>query len=183
LRTDQLAKDVNGPWTEAGRTQLFETAPPGQALATKTPQLPTVAPDGPQQLPAVVDQPRPESKIAVASRAGRLFIVATGRGAIAAGAKLSGVLSERAKRRHEIKLAKIQADAIAKANQSSPSPMQSTGQGPITFAPQIVQTTIIKNVNRAGGCGCSGCGVVLILALLALIGFIIYQASLRTPLH
>jgi hypothetical protein len=84
-----------------------------------------------------------------------------------------------------LKLAKIKAQAAAGAQQ--PQTHIPTGPpvpaGPIMFAPQIVQTTVVKVINRnSGGCGCTGCSLILLLILLAIL-WGVYYSSTHSPPH
>jgi hypothetical protein len=157
LPSDQLAKDAAGPWTEARRTPLFVNAPTELTIESKPASL---IPSG-ESLPAeTVDQVGPvkgelvggSGKTAPVIQASKSIATAFGRGTLATGSAVVRYLSTRSQRRHELKLAKIQAQAMA--NSQRPQPPAATTPGtPITFTPNIVQTTVVKVVNRnSGGC-------------------------------
>ena len=172
LPTDQLAKDAAGPWTEASRTTLFASKPVEPPRVEPTPQslVPKVE-HLPVQEQTVQEQPDSSGKLATFIRATNVIIASIGRGTLAVGGSVVRSLSTRAKRRHELKLAKIQAQALSDS-QHPQTPAATSG--PITFAPQIVQSTVVKVVNKnSGGCGCSGCGAVLLLILLAVLALAI----------
>lgn len=178
LPTDQLAKDAAGPWTEASKTALFSkpVEPPPLPLAPRAETLPT---------PAVQDRPADASKVETALRTTKTVATAIGRGTLAVGSAISRALATRAARRHELKLAKIQAKAAAAAQ--NPQQPIATGPpapaGPIMFAPQIVQTTVVKVINRnSGGCGCPGCSFILLLILLAIL-WAVYSMNTHSPPH
>ena len=181
LPTDQLAKDAAGPWTEARRTPLFaeESAgpPPGGRviLPPAPPPLPFAPTAERQPVEFVQDQVAGDSKTAVVVRTGKAIIVTVGQGALAVGGAVSRAISARAQRRHELKLVKIQAQAAAQA-QRPPQPTATAPGAPITFAPQMIQTTVVKVINRnSGGCGCSGCAMILLLILLAIWAVVHYS--------
>jgi len=187
LPTDQLAKDVAGPWTEASRTTLFakkegepsppppQQAPPQQAL-TKVKNAPLAPITEP--LP-VQDQVTFSSRMIMVVRGTNVFFAAIGHGILSAAGAVGRSLSTRAQRRHELKLAKIQAQALADSQRPKTESAVSAAPGapavPIIIAPQMTQTTVVK-VTRSGGCGCSGCGTLVILILLGIVGAIIYVA-------
>lgn len=179
LPTDQLAKDAAGPWTEAGRTTLFAkkpaepiepTEPTPQTLVPKVEYLPV------QDQP-VQDKPSTSDTIAKVVRATNVFLTSVGRSTLAVGGTVARSLSTRAKRRHELKLAKIQAQALADSQRPQTHATSSAAPtGPIMFAPQMAQTTVVKIVNKnSGGCGCSGCGLILLLILLAVLAAAVYS--------
>ncbi len=164
LPTDQLAKDAAGPWTVASRTTLFAKEPAEPPRLKPAPQslVPKV------EHPPVQDQPASSKyKVAIVVRATNVFIAAVGRGTLAAGGAVVCSLSTRAKRRHELKLAKIQAQTLADSQRPQ---APTTPTGPITFTPQMAQTTVVKVVNRGGCSGCSGCGLILLLIMLGRAG-------------
>ena len=171
LPTDQLAKDAAGPWTEASRTTLFAKEPAGAPRLEPAPLslVPRV------EHPPVQDQPARGNKVAMVVRATKLSITTVGHGAIAAGGAVASFLSTRARRRHELKLAKIQAQALADSQRPAAA---ATPTGPIMFAPQMAQTTVVKVVNRSG-CGCSGCGLILFLIVLGVLAAALYVGTLR----
>jgi hypothetical protein len=183
LPTDQLAKDAAGPWTEASKTKLFAAEPQPRTA---------IAPQG-ERLPVAVAQQSepPQNKFAPVVRTGQVIVSKVAGGTVATWNAIARTLSVRAQRKHEIKLAKIQAKAMAEANRPPaphqpehprPAPQQPPPQ-PVTIVPQIVQTTVVKVVNKNtnGGCGCSGCGVLLLIVLLAIIAAAIYNGSQPTP--
>jgi hypothetical protein len=172
--TDELATDAGGPWTEAGRTPLF-LPQPGANVLPPAPQTLIPKSDNP---PALETKPNPDQrasigKIAAAVRTSKTIVVAIGQGALTAGGGLSRAISAWSQRRHELKVAKIQANALAAGQRPDASPTAHP-TGPIAFSPQTFQTTVIKIVNRNDGCGCSGCGSVLLLSLLAILAYVIY---------
>lgn len=154
LPTDQLAKDAAGPWTEASRTQLF--AQPPQPLS----QPPAVTPPPQTQLTTPPPEPQPPetSKGAVILQSGFAVFKSIGQGTLAAGGAVGRTLSTGAQRRHEIKLAKIQAKVLTDSQrianqQANPPAVQQQPQQPIVVAPQIVQSTVVHvvNKNKVGG--------------------------------
>jgi hypothetical protein len=89
---------------------------------------------------------------------------------------VSRTLATRSQRKHEIKLAKIQAGALKPQHPPAPQPRSAPSQQqPAVFAPQIHQTTVVKvvNTNKQSVYGCSGCGVLLLLILIGLFVLII----------
>lgn len=186
LPTDQLAKDVAGPWTEASKTKLFAAEP------LPKPQTNAIVPQA-ERLPVTVEAEPQPSKIAPVIRTGQVIVNKVAGSAVATWSAIVRTLSVRAQRKHEIKLAKIQAKALAEANRPPmpqqpdyprPAPQQPPPQ-PITVAPQIVQTTVVKvvstNTNMNAGCGCSGCATLLVIVLLAISAVAIYNANTPTP--
>ena len=174
LPTDQLAKDAAGPWTEASRTILFAKKPTEPSSLEPTPQalVPKV-----EYLPVrdqpIQDQPASSNKLATIVQTTNVFIAAIGRGTLTVSSAVVRSLSTRAQRRHELKLAKIQSQALADSQQPQ---ARATPTGSIMFAPQMAQTTVVKIVNRnRGGCGCSGCGLILLLILLAVLAAGVYS--------
>ncbi len=183
LPTDKLAKDAAGPWTEAYRTSLF-------ARPTGLPQpQPNPEPE-PPSLPLVPFAPpvqdRPLSltviseKLFVAVRVTKVVITTVGRGTLAASVAVARSLSTRAQRRHELKLAKIQAQALVDSRRPhapAPAPARAlAAPAPITFAPNIVQSTIVKVTNKnSRGCGCGGCGMILLLIVLGLVALVMFS--------
>lgn len=167
LPTDQLAKDAAGPWTEAGKTKLFESPP------AVVPQV--------EQLTVVLEQESPQSKIAPALQTGQLIAGKVAGGTVATWKALSQALAVRAQRKHEIKLAKIQAAAMADANRppvpQPPTYHRPAAREPVSPPPQIIQTTVVKVVNKnaTGGCGCSGCGTLLLLLFIGFIALMIFS--------
>jgi hypothetical protein len=132
--TDQLAKDVAGPWTEAARTNLFAKANVSvPVVATAT--LPVKA-----EVPAPVKLVQQEVTTTADSelRKSRLGFIST------AGSAVGRSMSERAKRKHEVKLAKIQADALADSRR--PVVQQSAPPPPA----QSVNVNVVQNVNVSG---------------------------------
>jgi hypothetical protein len=177
LPTDQLAKDAAGPWTEAGRTTLFAGKPAVSApveSVTQNPPTKAVATsvgypvqEQTPQDPPIDDPPASGGKLAAIVHTTIVVFDSIGRGALVAGGTVVRSLSTRAKRRHELKLAKIQAEA------NHPQ-----ANGPITFASQMVQSTVVRVVNKhTGGCGCSGCAAVLLLILLGIAVLAIVAAN------
>ena len=145
------------------------TEPTPQALVPKAEYLPV------QDQP-VQDKPSTSDRIAIVVRATNVFLTSVGRGTLAAGGAVVRSLSTRAQRRHELKLAKIQAQALADSQRpQAPAASSAAPTGPIMFAPQMAQTTVVKIVNKnSGGCGCSGCGPNSSLILLAVLAFAVY---------
>lgn len=182
LPTDQLAKEIAGPWNEAGRTTLFAKPKPS---TTATPELsPNSLVAKPEGLPDVVRMPE---STRTATQIGRAFFAGIGRGMLVTWGVVSRSMATRSQRRHEIRLAKIQAKALVDSQRvSAPqrnvqAPPGTTPTKPVVFAPQIHQTTVVQVVskNKQTAYGCSGCGVVL---LLILIGFIVLAiVSSATP--
>jgi hypothetical protein len=182
LPSDLLAKDVAGPWTEASRALLEDrTQPPPlpQPLARRT-EIPVPTP------PPIIEPP--PSKVSVAIQGGKILASAVGRGTLKTAnvvgrgtlttvEAIGRSLAERSRRRHELKLAKIQAEAARP--QQLPSVVEPTA--PIYFAPEIIQTTIIRNTNenaRGCGSGCEGCALIL-LAILAYLIWSTYTDNYR----
>jgi hypothetical protein len=163
LQTDQLAKDVAGPWTDAGRTKLFAKPKPTlKPVAESPPERTSLVPKS-ESLPKVVDTPQTTTQI------NRGIIASLSRGALATWGAISRSLATRAQRKHELKLAKIQAKALADSKRPS-APRSSASTPPARtastarFPPQVVQTTIVKvvNTNRQSVYGCSGCSLILL---------------------
>jgi hypothetical protein len=180
LPTDQLAKDVAGPWTEASRTTLFANKegepsrppPPPQQALTKVGNQP-LAPV-PEPLP-VQDRPTFSDRMIMVVRGTNVFFATIGHGILSAGGAVGRSLSTRAQRRHELKLAKIQAQALADSQRPKVDPaLPAAPAVPIIVAPQMTQTTVVKVTQN--GCGCSGCGTLVMLILLGILGAIIYFA-------
>ena len=177
LPTDLLAKDIAGPWTEAGKTTLFENA--SQASAPNAPRPTAII--LPAEKPPIVVVAEPEQQPASPSKGRVIARVITHQ--LAQGTRtflgaVSSTLATRAQRKHEIKLAKINAQAIASANQPSvpqkPQPTAPpTTPRPVVIAPQVVQTTVVKivNHNNHDGCGCTGCLLLLLIAVIAAMVF------------
>jgi hypothetical protein len=172
--SDQLSEDAAGPWTEARRSPLFVNRPEGRAeLSPSPPARPPALPPSlaPRDEPLITQSgPQPSQiqpaagKAEVAVRMGKTVATAFGRGTVAVGSAVARSLSTRSQRRHELKLAKIQAEALVR---SQPPQAAMTAPGtPATFAPQIVQTTIVNTTNRnTHGC-LSGCAVLLLLIII-----------------
>lgn len=152
LASDQLAKDIAGPWKDAGTTTLFAKPPAVQttpsALTTRTEEVP----------PAVIEPPRVGR---MALQTGRAFFAVIGRGMLATFGAASRSMATRAQRKHEIKIARIHAAAMSESRR--PIAM------PSTQPPQIQQATVVKIVNKQSAYGCTGCSVVLLLILIGLI--------------
>lgn len=177
LPTDLLAKDVTGPWKQAGRTTLYATepaTPPTPSKADAEPASAALVPKT-EQLPAVAE-PRERSRT-ITQVTGAVFL-GIGRGVVATWSALSRSLTTRAQRRHELKLAKIHAKAIAESRRPPASKASATPQttGP---PPQVVQSTVVKIVNRHQG-GCSGCGLILLLILLGVLAPVIFGSIAPT---
>jgi hypothetical protein len=187
LPTDLLAKDAAGPWKEAASTTLFAaTTPPKPPEQIPAQDRSTTLVQTTERLPVVIE-PAQGNRVILATRS---FFTSFGRGSLSVWTVVTRSLSTRSQRKHELKLAKIQADALAKAFADShqpPAPQQAprpiaqpqpvvAAQPPITFAPQIVQTTIVKVENKNAG-GCSGCALLLLLILIVIIAFIIYAGT------
>ena len=173
LPTDQLAKDAAGPWTDAAKTEFFpKLAPPVSPMIVQ-----------PVTPPAVVETPMadqatpPIAPVFTIIRGAKTVFATFGRGSLAATRSIGGMLSTRAQRKHEIKLAKIQAKAMIEASRTQQvvAPQSPPGHPPpyqsITVSPTIVQSTTIVNVvkKNARGWGCSGCGSILILIILGIL--------------
>lgn len=184
--TDQLAKDAAGPWTAASSTSLFREEPiPGL-------QGPQVQPESAHQItpaagsPAVEQLPIPhspstESTAGKVIRKGLTTLTNVGRGALYTGGAASRWFAVRSKRRHEIKLAKIHAQGLVDS-QRLQTTAQASARAAVTTSPQLVQTTVVKVVNRNnGGCGCSGCGLILLLIVLGVIAALIYSGMNPSP--
>lgn len=176
--TDQIAKDAGGPWTEARRSSLFPKEP-SKADGTQPPAIIPTA----KQLPAV---PQPQSteltpqksKVAVVVTTTKVVVGTVGRGLQSVGGAIGRSLAERSRRKHELKLAEIQAKAMADANRPpaipqqspAPAPVQTPASSqPIVFAPQMTTVVNVVNKNNADGCGCSGCASLIVLAFLGLV--------------
>lgn len=182
LPTDLLAADVSGPWTQASRTSIFSKQPPELPVAAQTELAPT-APLNP--IVRNVDQPPTESSdspispVSTVARGGLAIIKVFGRGTLTAGSALTRWYSLRSHRRHEIKLAKIQAQTVAESKRKEvtrPSAFAPPPPASITVSPRIVQTTVVKVVNKnSGSCGCSGCAVVLLLIIIGIVALVIYS--------
>jgi hypothetical protein len=171
LPTDLMAKDAGGPWKPASQSKLFAKQP--DSIPSPVPT--SIAP-AQERLPAETKPPR-ESKVVIIGRGILISITTIGRGISAAGGALGRSLSASARRRHELKLAKIQAKAITDSQRIQ----QPTATGPITFAPQIVQTTVVKVINKnSGGCGCSGCGTLLLLIILGVAAAVYFSNAKPT---
>lgn len=167
LPTDLLAKDPAGPWTDASRTKLFAkkkiVEPPRELSPIDLPASPEFVPTAelvpaPRRTDEVATQSPPKSPIHIISVVGRGFVTTI--------LVVSGSFSGWLKRRHEIKLATIQAKGSQVAGASGAS-------NPIVFAPQTNQTTVVKIINRNSGCGCSGCGGCGLLLLLLLVACLV----------
>jgi hypothetical protein len=171
LPTDQLAKDAAGPWTEASKTKLFTTT--------------AIVPQ--PERPPVAAEPELLSKLAPVINTSRTIVSKVTGGTVATWVAIARTLSVRAQRKHEIALAKIQAQALVDANRppvpqqperQRPAPQPQQPQQQVVFAPQVVQTTVVKVVNKNsnGGC-CSGCAVLILLAII----FFVVAAALSDP--
>ena len=190
LPTDQLAKDAAGPWSEASRTSLFPKEPVPEVLGPQAQSEPALQHSPLAILPAVEHFPTQygpsessntgrvaKTSLAVVKNVGRSFLVT--------GGAISQWLSVSSQRRHELKLAKIQAKALADSQRiqtahptAPPPPIPAA----VTIAPRLVQTTVVKVVNRnSGGCGCSGCGLILLLIVLGLIAIAVYSEMNQSP--
>jgi hypothetical protein len=180
--TDQLAKDVAGPWKEAGSTTLF--AKPKQTSVVESAPPTSLVPK-PESLPAVVEEPESGKAVTQVVHVVHVVFGGIGRGMLATWGAVSRSMATRSQRKHELKIAKIQAEALAKsqrppAPQARPAapPQQSAPQ--TVYVPQVHQTTVVQVVNKntQSVYGCSGCGVVL---LLLLIGFIVLVIMSSAP--
>jgi hypothetical protein len=168
LPTDLLAEDVAGPWKKAADTTLYAKNSTTEITTELRPTTLVAKSDESPVLPQFAEHKPP-----TAAKVSGVIISAFGRGTLAVVRTLSQVLARRSQRKHELNLAKIQAQALANSQRSSglsetaARTSSAPAPTPITFAPQIVQTTIVKAVSRGGGgCGCSGCGAILLLILL-----------------
>ena len=152
--------------------------------ASKRASVPAVA-RPPQPLavpqPAAQQQTESEGPIFTIVRVGKTVFATVGRGMLVASGAVGRAIAKSAERRHEIKLAKIKAQSdryIAEAQRpqaqsASTPPVPAAPAAPITFAPQMVQTTVVNITNRtATRTGCGGCGCLLLI-LLAVIVFVI----------
>jgi TM2 domain-containing membrane protein YozV len=148
--TDQLAKDAAGPWTPAARTSLFAKAPAtniavaqSKPLAKQQSQPPVVG-----NLATTVQEPQTNAnagnnKVASAAKAG-LGALSSAGGAVARS------LAERSKRKHELKLAKIQAQALADSRR--PAAPQAPPQPAYSAPPpqQSINVNVVQQVNIGG---------------------------------
>ncbi len=180
LPTDQLAKEMVGPWKDAGQTTLFassasdatplvNTQPPGSSSSS----IITTS----QNLPATIEEPPAGTHKSL--QVARIVLGGMGRGMLATWGAVSRTLATRAQRKHELKLAKIQAEALAKAQRPPepqppvrpPAPQQPPPppQVVIVQPPPVRQTTVVHVMNRNihADYGCSGCGLILLVLLLA----------------
>jgi hypothetical protein len=185
VSTDQLAKDLEGPWKEAGSTSLF--ARPEQAIgpAVRASQAISLAPKPEVPPPVVVEKSEPQTgneAVAQTLRAVHVVFGGVGRGMIASWGAVSRTMATRSQRKHELKLAKIQAGALKSQHPPAPQPRTAprAQQQPADFAPQIHQTTVVQvvNKNKQSVYGCSGCSVLLLLILIGL--FVLIVASTPT---
>lgn len=185
VETDEFSQSAEGPWiTGRQAPKLFPSAKP--AALQPAPQV--------AQPPAVIEEPEPKSAgpvfvmlrvgkqaavgaLRVSDKLGRAVMVATG--AMAAAIRVSS------QRRHEIKLAKIQAKADVDKHKAqveasrpqpvyrepAPQPAAPHGQT-IVFAPIMQQQTVVETIfatpERKRGCGCSGCLLIVLLAFIAM---------------
>ena len=167
LPTDELAKDVAGPWHPAGSTNLFASSLPAKV------EPPTVL----APLPPVVAEDAPQGR--TAAQTSLLVFAAVGKGMLATGGAVGRMVAARSQRRHEIKLAKIQASA---AQKNVPAPRE-RHQPVAAPAPVINQTTVVQivNSNQQTAYGCGGCGTVLLLILLGILAFILFGDYANQP--
>src|SRR5436190_10005257 len=117
LPTDQLARDAAGPWTEARQTKVFaKVEPPAPTSLTPSPAMP----------PAVLQEQPVPNKGAMVVQSVKVVFVTIGRSLQSITGVVGRSLSTRAQRRHEIKLAKIQAQALVDSQRqhTPPAPIQ-----------------------------------------------------------
>jgi hypothetical protein len=189
--TDQLAKDIAGPWKDAARTTLFAAPQPVPEPAVES--SPSSLVPKPDKVPAVVEVQEPSGSTTAAKtiiHVGQVVFAGIGRGMLASWGAISRSMATRSQRKHEIKLAKIQANALTNSRRQI-APHQRhvetpAKQAPTVFAPQLQQTTVVQvvNKNKQSVYGCSGCGSILLLitlCILALIGFGSSRPSATPP--
>ncbi len=171
--TDELAKDPAGPWTAASRTSLFTapTAPREELEAPPPVSTPAVPAPAAKPMAIVPAEPAPRAleptierhQVAPPAAAPRVNIL------VATLRVVGQSLAERSRRRHELKLAKIQAEALRPRAPSAVAPRTAVPPAAQMLGgmpPQITQTTIVNVTQKgSGGCGCSGAGCLLLFLL------------------
>jgi hypothetical protein len=188
LATDELAKDVTGPWKVAGLTTLFATPRPDTPPVGESTPSPLV-PKG-ETLPVVIESSDPVESPTTGNsviHVGQVIFSGIGRGMLATFGAVSRSMATRSQRKHEIKLAKIQAKALADSQRAivhAPRHTESiAAHAPAVFSPQLKQTTVVQvvNKNKQSAYGCSGCGAILLLIILGLLALIGFGNSQRQP--
>ena len=149
LPTDHLAKDAAGPWTQAARTNLFASAP-ATNMAVSAPPKPPVK--RPVAVPVTLDagttllpQQQPQAQATAAPARSKFAFISS------AGGAVSRSLAERSKRKHELALAKIQAQALTDSQRAIPvqSPPPQYYQPPPP-PQQRVNVNVVQQVNFVG---------------------------------
>lgn len=161
LPTDEIAKDPAGPWTEVRKTSIAKQEEPAK------PQVPAVIQPAKPAVPAVI-QTEPELPSAPKGFKGVL---------VSTWASITRTISVRSQRKHELKLAKMQA--LAAQNPASQRVSQVTGAQP-AIQTVVNVTNVNKNINKGGCAGCGGCGTLVLLVVITLI-IIAVVAQLQTP--
>lgn len=149
--TDQLAKDAAGPWTQAARTNLFAKAPATNMAVASPPQPPAkrTAPVPATVAPSTLvaqQQQQPQAQVAEVPAKSKFAFISSAGGAVARG------MAERTKRKHELKLAKIQAEALRDSQRPAPvqAPPPQYSHAPPAPA-QAVNVNVVQQVNFVGG--------------------------------
>lgn len=179
LPTDELSKEMAGPWAAAGSTALFAV-----------PQSKTELVASPEPLPPAIMQEPPVAQpaLAKAQHIAKVILSVVGRGFITTWNVTSGTIATRSQRKHELKLAKIHAKALADSRPAStPQPViQQRASAPppaVIFAPQVHQATVVKVVNRNQnsmyGCG-GGCGTLLLLIIIT-VAIVLIVGGMQKP--
>lgn len=197
LPSDLVAKDAAGPWTELAKTELFakrpDNNPPPPTVAAPAPeqQLVPRAEYAPPAQPVADERPSRPSPLVVTLQMGRAVATTVGRGLVIIGGSGARAVSVWAARRHEVRLAKIKAQAaISQQPQEIQAPQRQGAptQGPIVFAPQIVQSvsqtasaSATANAGGGGGCGCSSCFWSLVLVGLLIWAAVYFSGRANPP--
>lgn len=185
LPTDQLAKDVAGPWKEAGSTTLFSKSKQTPITESEPPPPPMPLVPKAVRVPAAVETPEDGGAAQQVLQVVHVVFGGIGRGILATWGAVSRSLATRSQRKHELKIANIQAKALVDSQRpsapqpNSAPPVAAATPQPAVFAPQIHQTTVVHvvNKNKQSVYGCSGCSVVLLLILIGLIVLAIMSST------
>lgn len=156
---DQIAKDPAGPWHLIAKTNIAEKPPAQVPAVIRSPAVGEIA-----TIPQTVEQPRKSLPVRV--------VTSVRTGVLAVYRSTAQTLAVKSQRRHELKLARIQAEtekariAATIAAESPPA------------APSVTTIVNVRNVNNSGGCGCFS--AFLLLVIIGIAAFI-YVALTSPP--
>ena len=172
LPTDEVSKSLAGPWTPLSKTRLADDAPapPPKNLPTKARPAELIVPKEPDEQPA---------RSPAIMSAGKAMFVAMTTSIATTGKAIGRVMAVRAERKHELRMAKVQADAVANAGRRD----QPATHGSSSPVQQVSQTTVVNVVQKVSGgsSGCAGCLGCLGLIVIAIVVIAALSRGGKTP--